>query len=146
MSDNFVICNGVRQGGVLSGLLFNVYIDCILERISSMKFGSKLDIVNSNIIAYADDIVLLASSATALQIVIDEVSYSKAKLGLKVNKEKTKCMVFNSSRIKSVPNRVFQIDNNNIQYVNTIKYLGFMLQSDMNNLKDINRVLKKSSI
>ena len=146
MSDNFVICNGVRQGGVLSGLLFNVYIDCILERISSMKFGCKLGIVNSNIIAYADDIVLLAPSATALQIVIDEVSHLKAKLGLKVNKEKKKCMVFNSSRIKSVPNRVFQIDNNNIQYVNTIKYLGFMLQSDMNNLKDINRVLKKSSI
>ena len=29
MSDAFIICNGVRQGGVLSGLLFNMYIDCI---------------------------------------------------------------------------------------------------------------------
>ena len=31
-SESFDICNGVRQGGVLSSLFFNVYIDSILMK------------------------------------------------------------------------------------------------------------------
>ena len=33
-SNEFRICNGVRQGGVLSGLLFNVYIDSLIKKNS----------------------------------------------------------------------------------------------------------------
>ena len=99
--------------------------------------------MNSNIVAYADDIVLLAPSVTALQILIDEVNQLTLKLGLSVNKEKTKCMVFKTSKLKSEPSKHFQIDNKDIEYVNTIKYLGFMLQSDLNDYEDINRVLRK---
>ena len=120
-----------------------MYIDYILERISSMKVGCRLGIMNSNIIAYADDIVLLAPSVTALQILINEVNELTWKLGLSINKEKTKCMVFKTSKLKSDPNKHFQIDNKDIEYVNTIKYLGFMLQSDLNDYEDINRVLRK---
>ena len=36
-SEEWKINNGVRQGGVLSGLLFNIYINSLIEKISSLK-------------------------------------------------------------------------------------------------------------
>ena len=52
--------------------------------------------IYSNIIAYADDIVLLAPSATGLQLLID-IAFNEAHgLELKFNVLKSKCMVFSS--------------------------------------------------
>ena len=143
MSESFTICNGVRQGGVLSGLLFNLYIDCILDTISSVRIGCRLGIINSNVIAYADDMVLLAPSATSLQMLMDKTNQLAKKLKLDFNKDKTKCMIFNKSRSKSDIARKFVIDKEEIQLVTTITYLGFTLQSNLNNSEDIYRMLKK---
>ena len=76
-SDEWRLCNGVRQGGVLSGLFFNIYIDSLLVKFLSSKYGCKLGIISSNIIAYADDIVILAPSVASLQILID-IAYTEA--------------------------------------------------------------------
>ena len=38
-SEEWKITNGVRQGGVMSGLLFGIYIDAVIEKVSSMKIG-----------------------------------------------------------------------------------------------------------
>ena len=108
-----------------------------------MRVGCKLGIFTSNVVAYADDVMLLAPIAPGLQMLIDEVMRMTRELKLEVNKEKTKCMVFHKSRFKSHYNRPFRIDNADIQYVSSFKYLGFMLRGDLNNVDDINRVLKK---
>ena len=39
ISTNFVVSNGARQGGVLSPILFNVYIDELLLRLKQHDFG-----------------------------------------------------------------------------------------------------------
>ena len=55
----FNITLGVRQGSVLSPLLFAVYIDDI-GRLQNNRIGTF-------VVMYADDILLLAPSVTALQ-------------------------------------------------------------------------------
>ena len=79
-SGSWKICNGVRQGGILSGLLFCLYINSLIDRISKLNIGSKLGLQSSNIIAYADDIVLLAPSASSLQCMMDIVNEEALKL------------------------------------------------------------------
>ena len=39
LSNEWKINNGVRQGGVLSGLLFNIYVDSLIDRISKLNIG-----------------------------------------------------------------------------------------------------------
>ena len=61
-SNWFSVSNGVRQGGKLSPFLFNVYIDDLIDSVAKLKVGCMVNNIIYNIIAYADDIVLLAPS------------------------------------------------------------------------------------
>ena len=38
-SDTFTICNGVKQGGVLSPLLFNIYLEKLLLKLEAQGLG-----------------------------------------------------------------------------------------------------------
>ena len=136
ISKSWIICNGVRQGGVLSSLFFNLYIDSVLTNISSMNIGCKMGLVTSNIIAYADDVVLLSPSASGLQILIDYFCNMIRQLGLNVNINKTKYMIF-SLKAKVKLGKLIKVEQNPIQYVETFKYLGFYIQNDMRDTEDV---------
>jgi len=56
----FQVHNGVKQAGVLSPVLFCVYMDGLLTRLKSAGFGCYIGHMFSGVIAYADDIALLA--------------------------------------------------------------------------------------
>ena len=62
-SDYFSVRNGVKQGGVISLVLFCVYVDGLLKLLSDAKVGCYIGHVFVGALAYADDIVLLASTA-----------------------------------------------------------------------------------
>lgn len=59
---------GVRQGGLTSPRLFNLYVDQLVRELSSMHAGCSIDGVNVNNISYADDMVLLCSSGVAARV------------------------------------------------------------------------------
>ena len=145
ISEDWKIGNSVRQGGVLSGLLFGIYIDALIDKISAMNVGCKLGIVSSNIIAYADDLVLLAPSAKALQMLINGALDEARSLDLEFNNKKTKCMVFRSSNscCKRAVVTPFNVDGKPIERVTSFKYLGFVIMSNLNNNEDIDRVRDK---
>ena len=67
MSDYFLAVNGVKQGGVLSPVLFCLYIDDLLIALSSSGVGCYIGINFVGALAYADDLVLIAPTATALR-------------------------------------------------------------------------------
>ena len=71
LSDNFLITNGVRQGGILSPLFFNVYMDCLSESLSNTQTGCNVGGVMINHLMYADDMVIISPSAKGLQRLVD---------------------------------------------------------------------------
>ena len=66
LSSCFYVSNGVRQAGMLSPILFNVYIDDLSTGFTKFKIGCNFNGVFVNHLVYADDTVLLAPSPSAL--------------------------------------------------------------------------------
>ena len=75
---------GSPQGGNLSPLLANVYLD---------KFDKEFERRGVKVIRYADDIILLAKSKRASERLLETSSrYLEKKLKLRVNKEKSRAV------------------------------------------------------
>ena len=62
VSDVFECNNGVSQGSSLSPFLYSIYIDGVLNKIAKTNTGCKIAVKVWNCLAYADEIVLFASS------------------------------------------------------------------------------------
>ena len=60
VSDYFSAVNGVKQGAVLSPVLFCVYIDGLLLQLSKAGVGCYIGPHFVGALAYADDVVLIA--------------------------------------------------------------------------------------
>ena len=85
----WLVQRGVRQGRVLSPLLFSLYINEIIEKISDMDYGCLLTSLKFNILCYADDTALVAPSSFGLQQLIDRLCSLLTELGLNINKDKS---------------------------------------------------------
>ena len=65
MSNYFVVINGVKQGGVLSPVLFCLHIDGLLVALSQAGVGCFIGSHFVGALACADDITLLGPSVFA---------------------------------------------------------------------------------
>ena len=77
-SASFSVFNGVRQGGVLSPFLFRVYIRDLINVVVKSKCGCHIAGVCMNLLAYADDIVLLSPSWRGLQKLLNIIEKAAA--------------------------------------------------------------------
>ena len=105
LSDTITSENGLMQGCVLSPLLFNIYLNSAVQQINTNGLpGIPLGIdalqanFQLNILLYADDIVLTASSPADLQTLMDALNMQMRKWGLQINTDpvelKTSIVVF----------------------------------------------------
>ena len=72
LSMTFRCSNGIRQGGQLSPLLYNLYTDDLNHHLQATGVGCYVGfarVINS--LSYADDMVLLAPTVTAHQTLLE---------------------------------------------------------------------------
>lgn len=144
VSDYFLAGNGVKQGGVLSPVLFCLYIDGLLVALSRAGVGC---FVGSNFVgalAYADDIVLLAPTASALRIMLAICDNYAKDYSISFNASKSKCLVVLPSNCRFLNDFVkkctFYVGDNPIEYVDSFVHLGHIIT---NHLVDNDDILKR---
>ena len=70
VSNYFTVRNGVKQGGVLSPLLFAIYTDSLLTRLEESGVGCHMGGHFTGALAYSDNIRLLSPSMSGLRTLI----------------------------------------------------------------------------
>jgi hypothetical protein len=142
ISQFFTIGNGTRQGGVLSPRLFTRYIRDLLAEIVNSGIGCDLGSKMLNILAYADDIVIMSPSWRGLQCLLDIVSAHICNIDMVANPNKSVCMVYvpkQRSKVVCDSFPLLRLGGAHLQYVNNFKYLGHQLVNDGNDDSDIKR-------
>ena len=83
---------GVRQGGILSPVLFAVYMDTLIVRLRSSGFGCKIADKYYGCLVYADDIMLISHTANAMRRMLAICDQFAADFDLKFNNTKSVAM------------------------------------------------------
>ena len=69
-SQYYELSNRVKQGGVLSPILFNIYIDKLLLELKESGYGCHINNTFIGVLCYADDVTLLSTSIRGLNAMI----------------------------------------------------------------------------
>ena len=67
-SDIFATSNGVKQGGVISPILFCIYIDELLSRLKASNVGCNMFL---GALGFADGMCLLAPTRGSIRVLLD---------------------------------------------------------------------------
>ena len=90
----YLVQNGVRQGEVLSPLLFSIYVDELIQKLRKSGIGCWVGAKFMGIFAYADDLIILAPRREALQKMIQISENYMTEHRILFSTKKTKCMYF----------------------------------------------------
>ena len=114
---------GLLQGGILSPILFNLYIDDIKEIFDEKCDPVDLHDTKLSHLLYADDLILLSNTEEGLKQNLRNLETYCEKWKLEVNISKTKIIIFNIMGRKIKCNS-FSLNGKNIESTNSYCYLG----------------------
>ncbi|MEZ4977665.1 MAG: reverse transcriptase family protein [Chitinophagales bacterium] len=126
LSMPFPIQAGVRQGGILSPVLFAVYMDDLIKDLSCCKMGCHINGKFVGCILYADDILLLSISYSAMQNMLNICNDYAFKYDLKFNVLKSQFIRI-GAKWKVICNNLY-LNNQVLSKVEEIKYLGVYIK------------------
>ena len=117
------VSNGVKQGGVMSPILFTIYIDELLNRLRVEKLGCHIGHIFSGALGYADDVILLAPTLFSVRKMLDVCKQFADEYDVLFNSSKSKLMFFGSSSDRPEVTPILFMDNV-IELVSHEKHLG----------------------
>lgn len=146
LSSEYRLECGVRQGGLTSPKLFNLYMNDLIGELSSMHAGCYIENTCVNNISYADDMVLLSPSIGALRQLVAKCEKYAAAHGLVYNAAKSEVMVFKAGKIKPYFVPPVSLGEVVLRVVDRFKYLGHIITNDLCDDSDIERERRALSV
>ena len=133
-SEWFHVKTGVRQGCVISPVLFLVVIDWVMrqatkDRPRGLVWGLTARLEDCD---FADDIALLSHTQKDIQEKTDRVNQTAKSVGLKIHADKTKLM-----KLKNRSTKATTVHGQELEEVQHFKYLGSYISADSNIEKEI---------
>ncbi len=141
LSLEYILHRGVRQGDVLSPILYILTLEPFLEKIRQDVSITGLHIPNKGtqkLLAFADDTNFFTNDVTSIKNIIDSFEQFGRASGSLINKNKTKCM--------AIGEEVDQIDELAIDKVKAIKLLGiyYTNEVDQSSIANWDHIIKQT--
>ena len=140
ISGTFPMKNGVKQGAVLSALLYCIYVNGLFEKLRSQKAGCWIGSTFLGIMGYADDNLLLAPSRQALQEMLETCEIYAKQHNLQFStdenpvKSKTKCLSFLKTP-RNIPKMI--LNGTDLPWVKSGLHLGNTIENKSDGMKQI---------
>ena len=159
-SERFEVTTGVRQGCVLSPLLFNCFLDKILrEAMANLNGGLQIDYTTSEGLfltyrdkttastsiqdaLYADDLTLVAESRGELQDMVNAIDNACRRWGMTISATKTKILAVGEPQSSNQPSITLQ--NQPLEEVESFTYLGSEIGQSINVEREVSVRLEKA--
>ena len=141
-SQFFSVSNGVRQGGIMSPVLFNIYMDDLSTQLNNCQIGCSLNGTLINHLMYADDTCIIAPSPSALHKLLGTCAEFAQENFVKFNESKTKFMCFKPKKLSDLSIPELYLNNKPISCVSTCKYLGVVVSDNLDDDDDIFRQVR----
>ena len=138
----FTIGNGVKQGAILSAILYCVYTNGLFEELRHMNIGCCVGRNYVGVLGYADDLYLMSPTVDGLQEMLKvcekyaQTHNLKFSTDKKPSKSKTKCMAY---LMKPRELRKLRLCGNELPWVPNGKHLGMRIDAEKENIltKDV---------
>ena len=141
-TDFFEIEAGVRQGCVLSPLLFSIFINKLAKLINESGIGINIKNKKVAILMYADDIVIITDNPQDLKKGLQIASEFGKKWRCRYNAKKTQVVLFGKNRKIKLE---WSIGSQKIEQVESYKYLGIEIEDKLKWSLFKKRLLEKAN-
>ena len=140
LSAPFEVETGVKQGCMLSPLIFILAIDWIMRKVTQQRNGLPWTFDGQlHDLDFADDLCLIAQTFNHAQQKTQMLQDEARKHGLKVNIGKTKSM-----RINNKNNTALKINDEELEDVEHFQYLGSIINRTGGTEQDVKARIKKA--
>jgi len=131
--------NGIRQGSGISPYLFNFYVDLLNIQLSEAKLGCYVGEETLHNFSYADDLALLAPSASALNSLVMICQKFADGNFIQITAHKSVVLLLPPPGYKLINRPNIYLGDNNLSYVEELRYLGHVIPESFTDDKDIER-------
>ena len=123
-SNVFSVSNGVKQGGVLSPILFSVYMDGLLLKLKQSGIGCHVGNWYVGCLAFADDITLLAPTLSALKKLVSICEDYASEYCVQFNGLKSQFLVFKGRGCSINNNCSIDVNGRSLNNITSTVHLG----------------------
>ena len=128
-SRSFKVPLGIKQGGINSPEFFGCYIDDVSKLLRNLHIGCHILGMFLAMLLFADDLCLMAPTRGALDKMVQTCASYCKDYGLTFNAKKSKIVVFSKNNINMADLKPILLNGSNVQYTDTISYLGATIVS-----------------
>ena len=122
LSDPFAMSCGLRQGCILSPVLFSLHINLLVTKLKEAEIGVKCGGLLIPVLLYADAAVIFAEDKKLVRFGLNVLAECCSDWSVEVNVDK--CGIMHMKRKEDRMERKFYVGDEEISLVEEYKYLG----------------------